>query len=189
MSLKNNNKLPLLFRKSAFNVVELFFREPSRQFHLREVSKLVGLSTTAVLRAIHELEVCGLVIVEKTSVTSNITVNQESRFYLYYKRIFNLYLLGKYGVVELIAQVYRAKTVVLFGSYSKGEDTEQSDIDFLVLTSSVAKPELNKLERICEKKLGRKLSIIAVKSLDSSANEFINSVANGVVLHGYLKVV
>ena len=69
----------------------------------------------------------------------------------------------------------------MFGSYAKGEDTEQSDIDIAIITKDNARLELKPYES----KLSRKINIIEI-DLASSKKEFLNTIANGIVIDGYL---
>ena len=119
MLLKKDKRKILFFRESVYKVAEKIFNEPNKSFHLRGISLSSGISTTAGVNAIKELEQYGIVKVEKTPITSNIKANQESDSYLFYKKIFNLYRLERYEVIKSIINTFRAKTVVLFGSFSK----------------------------------------------------------------------
>jgi len=76
------------------------------------------------------------------------------------------------------------ETIVLFGSYARGEDTEKSDIDILVITQN--KESLMELKEL-ENKLNRKINIHILKSIKNSKEEFKNSIANGIVLYGHLE--
>ena len=189
MSLKKDKGGNLFFKDSVFKVIELIFNNPNAEFHLRGISYSTNLSTTAVVKVIDKLQKQKIITVEKTPITNKIKTNQESESYLFYKKIFNLYRLEKYGVIKIIKEAYRAKTIVLFGSFSKGEDVEGSDIDILILTNQKEKSDLRKFLNLIEKKLNRKINMVMLKSLEKSSSEFKNSVANGTILHGYLKVI
>jgi len=71
----------------------------------------------------------------------------------------------------------------MFGSYEKGEDTEQSDVDIAVLSNRELKLKLQKFE----KKLLRSISI-KILPRDKTQKEFWNTLANGSVLYGYLEL-
>ena len=174
-----------LFSKSEFVVLNVLFTKPSQIYHLRGLSVLTGLSTTSVSRVVSHLQKEQVITVEKTRITTNIRVDLNSMNYKFYKKLYNLYLLHKFEIVEKIVLSFRPKAVVLFGSYSKGEDMEGSDIDLLVLSSRRESIDLTRFER----KLHRKINLVIVDSLDKSSSEFKNGVANGMVLYGYVKVI
>ncbi|MBU0470749.1 MAG: nucleotidyltransferase domain-containing protein [Nanoarchaeota archaeon] len=185
MSRKKDKEKILFFRESVFKIAELIFNKPSTEFHIRGLAKLTGISTTAVARAIDELHYLDIVKVEKSPITTKIKVNLESESYRFYKKIFNLYRLERYKLIQTLKETYRAKTIVLFGSFAKGEDVEESDIDLLILTNHKEKIDLAAYEKIFK----RHINLHILNSLEKSSSEFKNAVANGIVLHGYLKVV
>ena len=187
MSQKKNKGKILFFRGSVFKVAELLFNRPNTAFHIRGLAKETGLSTTAVIKAVEELS--GFLIVEKTAITTNVKADVESEAYRFYKKIFNLYRLERYGVIQRLKDAYRAKTIVLFGSFAKGEDVEESDIDILILTSHKEATGISNYIAECEKLLNRRINLHVLSSLEKSSPEFKNAIANGMVLHGYVKVV
>ena len=70
--------------------------------------------------------------------------------------------------------------MVLFGSFARGEDTEKSDIDIVVVGGAGSANA-----GLFEEALGRKISIHELKPRDVE-KEFLFSLANGFVLHGAL---
>ena len=75
--------------------------------------------------------------------------------------------------------------MVLFGSAFYGLDTEDSDIDLVIISEK--KQELPNFKQF-EKKLNRKLQLFVVKDIKELKNEhLINNVLNGLVLQGEIK--
>jgi predicted nucleotidyltransferase len=73
----------------------------------------------------------------------------------------------------------------MFGSYSRGEDVESSDIDIYLETPS--KEEI-KLEQF-EKELGRSIQIFRFKNIQQVKNkDLANNIINGITLNGFLEV-
>lgn len=185
MLLKKDNLL--FFKESSFNVAKLFFDYPNKVFHIRHISKESKLSTTAVISAVNDLEKNNIVKIEKTNITTNVKADLDSKNYVFYKRIFNLYRIKKH-LDDIIICFNNPSCVVLFGSYSRGEDIEQSDIDIFVL-SPIKDNDLSKIANSIERDLKRRLNFHILPSIEKSQNEFKNALSNGVVLHGYLKVI
>ncbi|HKZ42808.1 MAG TPA: nucleotidyltransferase domain-containing protein, partial [Candidatus Hodarchaeales archaeon] len=71
-----------------------------------------------------------------------------------------------------------------FGSYTQGNDTEKSDIDLAIVTSLEKTPDLSKFEKV----LMRKINILEL-DISKAKKEFLNNLANGIVLHGYLTLI
>ena len=188
MLQKKDKGKVFLFRESVFRVAQVIFNHPHKTFHIRLLEKDTGFSTTAVTKAIEELQEYEIIIIEKTSLTTNVRANIESGAYRFYKIIFNLFILHNYVLIDSLIFAYRPEVIVLFGSAAKGEDVEESDIDLLLITSRKV-AGLGKLRENTEKELNRKINLHVLESLNKSSKEFKNAVANGIVLHGYLKVV
>ena len=74
------------------------------------------------------------------------------------------------------------KTIVLFGSYRRGEDVEESDIDIFL----ECKKENVNVERF-EKKLGRKIQLHFQENFNAYPKELKNNIINGIVLSGFLE--
>ena len=196
MSFKRYDKERILFfRQSVFKIAELIFNFPHRTFHIRMLEKETGFSTTAIINAVEDLSKFDVILIEKTALTNNIKANLESDAYHFYKLIFNLYRLKRYGYIDALVKVFdNPDTITIFGSFAKGEDVEESDIDILVVNSGkrmfeANRKELEGLTGLFERELKRKINLVVLPSLKDSLPEFKNSVANGIVVHGYLKVI
>jgi predicted nucleotidyltransferase len=187
MSQKNDKDWTPLFGKTVFRVAEMVFNFPSRSFHIRMLQKETGLSTTAVKDAVEKLAGYGIILVESTPVTTNIRANVGSEPYTFYKKMFNLYRLERYSFVSSLKKLLRPSLISVYGSFARGEDTEKSDIDLFVVTSLEKGEDVERLENVMEKTLQRKVDLKLSRSLDGLDSEFRNGLANGIVLHGYLK--
>ncbi len=189
MSQKKDKHKILFFRESSFKVAELIFNYPNKTFHIRKLAKESKQSTTAVISAIQDLSSFKIVKLDKTDLTTNVKADLESEAYRFYKKIFNLYRLERYLIVDTLINTFQAETIVLFGSFAKGEDIEKSDIDILIISNHKEKENISDFLEICEKELNRKINLHILPTLDKSSKEFKNAVANGIVLYGYLKVI
>ena len=180
----------LFFRESVFKVAELIFNQPTRVFHIRLLEKETGFSTTAVTKAIDELRTFKIITVDKTPITTNVQANLDSDSYRFYKIVFNLYRLKNHTLIDKLVDLFKhPKAIILFGSFAKGEDLEKSDIDILIITSNNKPKDVDKLILNYEKEFNRRINLIILHSLDKSERQFKNSIANGIVLYGYLKVI
>jgi Predicted nucleotidyltransferases len=68
----------------------------------------------------------------------------------------------------LLAERYGVETIGVFGSYSRGEQTQKSDIDILVTFREDAHPGFFKfleLEEFLEKELGVKVDLVSKGAL------------------------
>ena len=183
---KDKDKI-LFFRESTFRVAEKIFNYPNRKFHVRMLAEETGFSTTAVTSSIEELQHFRIITIEETDLTKDIKADMSSDAYTFYKTIFNLYRLKRYGFVDDLKARYAPEVIVLFGSFAKGEDIEESDIDICILSTKQNEFSQKDLEHY-QKEFCRRINIHFLRSLKQSSAEFKNALANGVVLYGYLKV-
>ena len=99
-----------------------------------------------------------------------------------YKFIYNLSFILESGLVDFVEEKLMPKAIVLFGSYSREEDTENSDIDVFV---ECKKEELDLAK--FEKKLSRKIELHFNERFISYPKELKNNIMNGIVLSGFLE--
>ncbi len=168
-------------KKSTFiRVLEAFFRNPSTQFHLRELSRLLKLSMPTIISATDALAKERLIIKTKGTALTTIAANRENAKFLQCKRVHNLEQIYDSCVLEYLSGSYNhPKLIILFGSFSRGEDAEKSDVDIAIATNKKLSLDLSKYE----KALGRGISIHEI-DLDKVSNEFKANLANGIVLEG-----
>lgn len=168
-------------KKSTEHVAELFFLKPRKVRHLRELSRESGLSVSTVSSAVDELKKRGLLRVEK-DVTKEIQATRNQKF-RDLKRAYNLRRLAETGVLDAVEKEHRPDAIVLFGSYSRGEDDETSDVDLAAINGKEATLDLSTYEQ----ELGRDINVQEVR-LEGAGENFKTTLANGIVLRGYLEV-
>ncbi len=174
----------MITKDNNYKVMEYFFKYPNRVFHIRELARLTGLSSTGVIKIVKKLKNEKLLVSKKAKMVEEVRPDFGGKFPLL-KRIYNIFSLSDSGLLGCLKAFYEMpKAIILFGSYSAGTDTEKSDIDIAVVDSKKDTPDLSKFE----KKLARKISIHAI-NLEKASAEFKNSLANGIVLEGFAELV
>ena len=103
---------------------------------------------------------------------------------------YNLILVYESMVLEKIRkQIPNSKSIILFGSYRKGDDNEKSDIDLAVEVVDDEDVEIKELETIPQ--LGYRKNVKVNMHIFSrnriNLNLFAN-IANGIILQGFLEV-
>lgn len=191
----HNKRNPInLINKESFDlnednrikVLKLFFNGPNTKLHVREVARRSNLTPRGAQNILKSLNNARLLNNEPTDIVNNYWGNYSNENFIGLKRSLNLYSLYSTGLISTLEEYYKnPKCIVLFGSYSRGEDTGESDIDIAVITNMSDIPESSKIED----KLKRKISIHLVKNVKEEDSHFINTLANGIVLSGYLEVI
>ena len=163
---------------SLFAVIEVFFKEPTRIHFIKEISREIKLAHTSVRKVVGYLEKNHMIVKRKSRPFDGYAANRDSDDFIFYKKIYNIYSL-KDMTSEISNSVYPS-AIVLFGSYSHGEDVESSDIDILVL--SKAKKEINVSH--FEKRLERKINIMTIDRIEKLDELIRKRINNGIVLYG-----
>jgi len=174
----------MITEDNNLKVMEVFFKNPSRSFHIRELSRLIGLSSTGIIKIVKRLKDENLLVSKKEKVTENISPSFNDRFYLM-KRLYNIYSLYDTGLIKYLKDFYEEpEAIILFGSYSRGIDTEKSDVDLCIITNKKDLPDLISFE----KKLNRRINILNL-NLNNVKETFKNSLANGITLEGHIELI
>ncbi|MBS3099089.1 nucleotidyltransferase domain-containing protein [Candidatus Pacearchaeota archaeon] len=166
-------------------IIEYFFINPTAKLRVREMERILRLPLPSIIRYCGELEKEKILSTVKTGSVIFYTANRASEEYLLEKKLFNIKRMYKSGTVEYIRRELSNPTIVLFGSYAKGEDTEESDIDLYLETPSKKEANFEKFEKI----LKRKIQIFRHKNLKDIQNPHLaNNIINGVLLNGFVEV-
>jgi len=72
------------------------------------------------------------------------------------------------------------KAIIVFGSYSRGEDIETSDIDLIVVSKIKKNINFSKLEKLFK----RNINMIIIEDLKMLDNNIRKKALNGIVIHG-----
>lgn len=173
----------MIIRDNILKIMEIFFSYPEKKFHMREIERMTKLSLPGVRDNLKKLEKENLVISSQNKIMKNYFALRSDKFTAL-KRSYNLYSLFTSGFIDFLRNIYEEpEAIILFGSYSKGEDNSTSDIDIAVISRKELEPNVSKFEKI----LKRRINIMET-NLKKSEPEFLNSLTNGIVLYGFLRV-
>ena len=162
-----------------------FFINPTIRLRVRQIERMLGLPLPSIIRYCKELE--GEGVLKKTEIAGiqTYSADRTSRKYLIEKRLSNIKLIFDSGLIDFLIRDYSNPAIVLFGSYSKGEDIEGSDIDLYIQTSSKKQIKLENFEKL----LKRKIQLFVHSSLKQIGNHHLaNNIINGITLNGFLEV-
>jgi len=162
-------------------ILKILFDNPTNRFHLRELARISKLNPNTIINITKKLEKDKLVLKEKKRHITEIYANIENKEFTIKKRIFNLEQIYKSGIINFLIEKYKPEAISLIGSYSQGEDMENSDIDIVIITKLKEDSNMTKYE----KTLNRKIHLIATDYKEMS-NEFYINLINGILLYGYI---
>ena len=152
--------MEILVTNKKGKVLEFLMIHPTQEIHLRELSRKINISFPWVRKLSYSLVKEQFALKRKEGGLVLIKANRENEIFRAQKRSYNLLSLYKVGLVSKLVDLYeRPEAIVLFGSYSRGEDTESSDIDIAIITRRNIIPDLS----LFEKGLDRKIKLILLE--------------------------
>ena len=175
-----------MIRKNIKEIIrEYFFVNPSAKLRVRQIEKTLKLPLPSVIRYCSELKNEGLLTTTKIGNVIFYVANRINNNFILEKKLFNIKQVCEAGLIDYLKKELSNPVLILFGSYAKGEDTENSDIDLYIETSSKEGINLNKFEKI----LNRKIQVLRHKSIKEVKNKHLaNNIINGVILNGFIEV-
>jgi len=171
------------------NTLQIFFEEPEREFHLREIARIFKKNPVTIKKRLDESikkDILSLRKVGKFYFYSSNTMNEKYRDL---KRQYNKEKLDDSGVIDYLKEKFNLPTIVLFGSFDRGENNKNSDIDLCVITESKKEINLDKYEKILKRKIQLHIFNDKVfKNLRLKNKELFENIINGYKIHGFLEI-
>jgi len=131
-----------LYQKiTQFKVLKLFMENPYSSFYLRESARILEMDPMTVKRSLTLLVQNNLLIRFSEKNLILYKANMENPVFRHLKISYNLAFLKEKKVTEFLTKKMNTVTsIILFGSYAKGENDEDSDVDILTISLDKTKP-------------------------------------------------
>jgi len=156
-----------------------FFKDNYRRINVREYARITGISPPSASKLLNNYKKEGLLKKEKEKNYIYYTANKESKIFIELSRIYWHTKIKESGLLEHLEKELINPLIILFGSFSKAEITQNSDIDIAIFTKTKKQANLEKFE----KKLNRKIQ--AFQFTEKAKNkELQNNIQNGFILEG-----
>jgi len=172
-----------------------FFSFPTQQMSLTELAHNLDISKTTANRIVTMLEKEGFLAKDVLGKVWRISCNQQHMYNFSRKIAYNLTMIYESSLIQAIHDFMQnefkqnSRTIILFGSYRKGDDTEKSDIDIAIEilgNQSLLIHEFRIFPQFGYRK-NVKVNLHIFTRNDIDLNLFSN-IANGIVLEGFLEV-
>jgi predicted nucleotidyltransferase len=170
-------------------ILKIFFENPNKGFLIREIARLTKINHITISQYIKSFVKEELLSVKKEELYPLYKLNP-SKNTLNLKLYFNLEKIRTSGLIEDLEKIYDYPVVVLFGSYAKAIDDENSDVDLCVITNVKKELALDKYSKYLKRNVS--LHIFNSKNWQEAKiknSDLINNICNGIVLSGQLEVI
>ncbi len=165
-------------------IFSLLCKRAGEKLSQREIAHILNVSPTAVANSLKILKKDNLITIEKTKTINFISFNRDEHKAIELKRVENLRNIYLSCFSDYLGLELAGGTIILFGSYSKGEDTKESDIDIAVIGRKDKQIDLTKYE----KELEREININFYPSFKEIHKHLKNNILNGILLVGSVEL-
>lgn len=190
MLIKTQDHFKILEETGArLKVLYWFFAYPKKEISLSDLAKNTGISKSNANKIVLGLVEEGFLEKEILGKVWRISCNLDHQYNTTVKIPFNLGIIYQSGIIEYINQLHpNHKSIILFGSYRKGDDTEKSDVDIAIEIVSNENSKITDIGKI--NKLGYRENVkvnLLVFSRNKIDLNLFSNIVNGIVLSGFLE--
>jgi len=174
----------LFTSKTRIRILELLIFNPDREFHLREISRKIKITPIYVRRELQNLKELNLVLESKKGNLSLFRINRNSPIFTELK---NIFMKTEYfgELIKKSLKKLKIDFAFIFGSFAKGIESKDSDIDLFVVGDVKEDELLNIIQKI-ENKTGREINyVLWKKSLfmkRAKKHHLLNEIAENPVI-------
>lgn len=144
----------LKFTRLQNEIFRLLCIRCGERLNQRAIARLLSVSPTAIGKALPLLEKEGLVR-RKKDATMNLTtveLNRDNPLAIALKRAENFRMISESGLDSCLEEMFPGCAIILFGSYSFGEDITRSDIDIAIIgPGEEGEEDLSTFEKMLER--------------------------------------
>jgi predicted nucleotidyltransferase len=136
----------LLGNKKLIKILDFLFDNPTQEFSQTELIKKIRIAKATIGKWLKLLEKEDFIRVKSIGLTKLYKLNNNNILVKELKKLKNLIGLEK---IKEIGEKHNVK-IFLYGSHARGENTEESDVDLLVIgkaTKEAIFPEVKKINK------------------------------------------
>jgi predicted nucleotidyltransferase len=166
-----------------FNRLKPFFEDITTDFGVREFARKTNISPPTASTILTNFEKKRLLTSKAERGFKLYKANTYSEYFRDLLKLYNIWKIRNSKLIEQLNKYYLHPTIILFGSFAKGENIPESDIDICIISEKTTKITL----QYFEKKLNHPIQIFVVKELSDLKNKhLIKNIMNGTILQGEL---
>jgi len=185
------NMMHLYQKVTQLKVLELFLSNPYEEYYLRETARTLDMDAMTVKRSLDLLVDDGLLMKFKQKNMILYKANLENKACRFQKISYNLSWLNDKKLVDLVdSSSSGSSSMVLFGSYAKGENDHESDIDVVLIAS-----KFKDISQKLRKAMGKEVNVVSFtpaqwsKQAKQNPAFYLDVITDGIALKGRIPVV
>ena len=109
-------------------ILDIFFKKPLEEFGLRELSRITKVSPLSLKNYLKQMQESDLIKIRFHKSTKHpiYLANYNSEDFKLRKKLRTILLMNDMGLIKELNDLISPRTIILFGSASRGEDNEHS---------------------------------------------------------------
>ncbi len=167
-------------------ILRFLFSYAGKEFTARAIAINLDVSPPAISKALPNMIKENFLIVKKDKENKRLSIrlNREDPKIWKIKRVDNLRQIYESGLASFLEDSFPEALIILFGSYSYGEDIYSSDIDIAIIG---AKEKVLNLEKF-QKTFAKEININFYDTLNQIDKNLRSNILNGIVLSGRISL-
>lgn len=167
-------------------ILRLLFIKSGKSLNQLQIARFLKVSQPAIMKSLPKLGQEEYIKSSQDKETKrwSIGLNRNNPQIMQLKKIDNLRLIYESNLADYLEEKFAETTIILFGSYSRGEDIINSDIDIAIIGRKDKLIDLSSYENILE----RKININCYDSLKNINKHLKENLFNGILLAGGFEI-
>jgi predicted nucleotidyltransferase len=190
--MKEKTNIEKTLNNPFFKIIFFFIVHSYEEIHLRGLARRLKISPYSTKKFLDFLVSHDLILEEKKANMRYFKANISNNVFKHMKIAFNLKKVYDSGLIDHIQNnVSALSSIVLFGSLARGEDSEESDMDLLVIGKKKKEFDITKFGE----KLGREITCFVLSwsewkdKIKEDKAFYQEIITSGILLFGTLPVI
>jgi len=155
-----------------------FFEDNYAEIHVRAYAQLMKISPPTASSILKKFVEDGILVSRTDKRYDLYKAKREEEIFVRLQQVYWYNKLIYSGTLSKLQTMYFNHPIILFGSISKAEATADSDIDVAIIGSTTKNYDFSDFE----KKLKRKIQVMAFKTINDIPSNLKNPILNGYML-------
>lgn len=184
-----------LFEKYVdWKILGLFLANPGTEYHVKEISRRLGVSPASVSHAMKHFEDMGYLIKEEKGLAHIYHLNKEHPVMISLKKAYGIALIQSTEPVEaFLAADPNIVSFALYGSYADGSFDEHSEVEFVAVAPSAVDKfsntrKFSEVRKAIEEKIHRPVAIFVATMSIWSAMKGANDPMYNKILNNHILI-
>jgi predicted nucleotidyltransferase len=154
------SKIDTLFgSKTRVTLLTKLYSNPNHAYYTRELSKTLNIPYSMLYKEQKNLATLGIIKEEKKGKITLLTLNKQLPYYNELKSLLNKTVGLSNQLTHALSGFEGIQYALIYGSIARGEETDQSDIDLLIIGETEEEKILIATNQ-AEKQVGREINYI-----------------------------